>query len=67
VVPDALLAYVHEQILQHCQTSKGYEEGPWVNPLVPADCSQIYLASDTLAAASRGKYEKQFIEFFTTR
>jgi hypothetical protein len=34
---------------------------------VPSTISQIYLATDTLDAASRSKYEQQFIEFLKTR
>ncbi len=38
MISPALLEKVISQVRQHCRQAKGYEEGPWVNPLVPSNC-----------------------------
>lgn len=38
-----LLDKVIAQVRQHCRRAKGYEEGLWVNPLVPADCVSAFM------------------------
>ncbi len=41
---DRVIAQVHE----HCKRAKGYEEGPWVNPLVPTDCVSAFMMARLL-------------------
>jgi hypothetical protein len=43
-----LLEKVNAQIQTHCKRSKGYEEGPWVNPLVPVDCVSAFAMARVL-------------------
>ncbi len=38
MVSGQLLEWVVADVRRHVRRSKGYEEGPWVNPLAPADC-----------------------------
>ena len=33
---------------QHVRQSKGYEEGPWVNPLTPVDCVDAFMMAKVL-------------------
>lgn len=45
MVSGELLKLVASDVSRHCRQSKGYEDAPWVNPLVPQDC----VAAFTLA------------------
>ncbi|MGO8747984.1 MAG: hypothetical protein ACLQNE_18570 [Thermoguttaceae bacterium] len=38
MLPKQLVERVIVDVQRHCRNAKGYEEGPWVNPLVPHDC-----------------------------
>jgi hypothetical protein len=38
MVSQELLERVVADVRRHVRRSRGYEEGPWVNPLAPADC-----------------------------
>jgi hypothetical protein len=38
MVSQELLERVVADVSRHVRRSKGYEEGPWVNPLAPVDC-----------------------------
>jgi hypothetical protein len=38
MVPMGLIDRVAADVWQHCRQSKGYEDAPYVNPLVPVDC-----------------------------
>ena len=43
-----LLEKVNSQVRQHCRQAKGYEKGPWVNPLVPSDCVSAFAMARAL-------------------
>ena len=72
MVPDRLLKRVALAVRDHC-AAEGYTKGPNWNPLaqkdaqqlqnVPADVDRIYLAEDVLDAASRLRFESEFVEF----
>ena len=51
MVSKQLLEWVVADVRRHVRRSKGYEEGPWVNPLVPVDC----VAAFTLARLLTGR------------
>ena len=38
MVPVGLIDRVAADVWQYCRQSKGYEDAPYVNPLVPVDC-----------------------------
>jgi hypothetical protein len=38
MISQELLERVVADVRRHVRRSKGHEEGPWVNPLAPADC-----------------------------
>ncbi len=38
MVSQDLLDEIALRVGRHCQQAKGYEDGPWVNPLIPVDC-----------------------------
>jgi hypothetical protein len=73
MIPDVLLKRVDQAVRGLC-AAKGYTKGPNWNPLapkdaqqlqnVPADVDRIYLAEDVLDAASRLRFESEFVEFF---
>jgi len=43
MISQKLLDNVASQVRQHCRQAKGYEEGPWVNPLIPSDCVSAFM------------------------
>jgi hypothetical protein len=43
-----LLDKVNARVRVHCKGAKGYEEGPWVNPLVPVDCVSAFMMARLL-------------------
>lgn len=48
MIPQSLAEYVASDLQQHVRKSKGFEEGPWVNPLVPVDCVQSFMMARML-------------------
>lgn len=46
------VARVSSQVRGHCQ-AKGYQEGPWLNPLVPVDCVAALVMAQRLIASGR--------------
>ena len=42
MVPPELLNRVVDDVTMHCRRAKGYEEGPWVNPMMPVDCVSAF-------------------------
>jgi hypothetical protein len=43
MVCQELLDKVMSQVRRHCRRAKGYEEGGWVNPLVPSNCVSAFM------------------------
>ena len=43
MISQQLLDEVALQVRQHCRQAKGYEEGPWVNPLTPSDSVSAFM------------------------
>lgn len=43
MVPVGLIDRVAAEVWQHCRQSKGYEDAPYVNPLVPVDCVSAFM------------------------
>ncbi len=72
-----LLDKVNAQVREHCERAKGYEEGPWVNPLVPTDCVSAFMMARLLtdqeafnhyvAVAPEGHVYGYFFEQFGVR
>ena len=48
MISQQLVEKVTSDIRQHVRQSKGYEEGPWVNPLVPVDCVHAFMMARLL-------------------
>ncbi len=48
MIPQQLTEYVTANIQQHVRQSKGFEQGPWVNPLIPVDCVQSFMMARML-------------------
>lgn len=48
MIPQQLTEYIASDIQQHVRKSKGFEQGPWVNPLVPVDCVQSFMMAHML-------------------
>lgn len=40
---DEVASQVRQHCRQHCRQAKGYEEGPWVNPLTPSDSVSAFM------------------------
>ena len=48
MVPVGLIDRVVAEVWQHCRQSKGYEDAPYVNPLVPVDCVSAFMMARLL-------------------
>ena len=55
MLSEQLLEWVVADVRRHVRRSKGYEEGPWVNPLAPVDCVAAFSMARLLAG--RGLFD----------
>jgi len=77
MLDEELLDKVLSEVREHCRRAKGYEEGPWVNPLVPSDCVSALMMARILtegepfdqyvAVAPEGHVYGYFFERFGCR
>lgn len=54
MISQDLLDEVASRVTRHCQQAKGYEEGPWVNPLIPVDSVSAFVMARFLVEQERG-------------
>jgi hypothetical protein len=45
---DQVIEKVIADVDRHCRRSRGYEDGPWVNPMTPVDPVAAFAVAKTL-------------------